>query len=156
MACWSALFSRVVLIQCWFIVSEIQFHIPWFQIVAIPPEAPLPSLMLPLYYLCCSMTLLIFLWFCFISCNIIIPGFSEMIRSLRATTLEGCPSPLLFHERILIISCERCKEFLSLPCLCLLCLCLLVPEYMIQWGSGAPMLCIFTHFHPCAIWQTFF
>ena len=150
MACWFALFSRVVLIQCWFIASEIQFQISWFQIVTIPLEAPLASLMLPLYYLCRSMTLLISLWFCFVSCNIIILGFLEMIRSLRAATLEGCPSPLMFQDNIFIIGYVVCREVLAPLGPCWFLLCHVVPGYKFLQVSAIPLLCPFVCSHPCA------
>lgn len=82
-------------------------------------------------------------------------GFSCTMRSFRASILEGCPSPLLFQERILIILDLWFEEVLCLPCLCLLLLDLLCPEYKTLLDSTDQGLYLSGHFHPYAVLMPF-
>jgi len=82
-------------------------------------------------------------------------GFSCAIRSFRALVLEGCPSSLLFHERILIISDLWFEEVPCLPCLCLLFLGLLCLECKIQLDFAVLGLYLSTCSHPYIVLWSF-
>lgn len=156
-SCWLLkFFFKTIFIQCYSIVSVVLLQLAWCQSVEIPPKAPLESQTLPLCWLCYVIILFISSCPFFVSWTKTISGFSWFIRSFKAFSLEGCPSPLLFHERTFIISNEGCEELLSLLGPCLLSPCQFVLRYRTIWGSRNPLLYLFGHSHLCVVLLIFF